>query len=111
MMLRYEDFVKQPKETLLRIRELVGDDWSDINFFSGDNKVRLNANHTVSGNPNRFQKGDVQILPDDEWQGKMAKGQKLAVTALTWPLLLNYGYLRSSSAKTSPPLSDEIRFQ
>jgi len=98
MMLRYEDFVNRPKETLQQIMVNMGEDQMDLDFFRGEKHVNLKANHTVSGNPNRFQNGEVYIQPDGEWQQKMSIGQKAVVTALTWPLLINYGYV------SNPPM-------
>jgi hypothetical protein len=45
----------------------------------------------------------VRIRPDTEWQTQMSVGQKRLVTALTWPLLLSYGYVgRKAAVPTSP---------
>jgi hypothetical protein len=108
-LIRYEDFVISPRSTLVNILEQIGEDPSKLTFFNGENKVHLNVNHTVSGNPARFEQGEVKILPDDEWQQQMPSGHKLAVTALTWPLLLNYGYLGNQSYKgTVSEITDEV---
>lgn len=97
MSLCYEELVNRPRESLFRIGEHIGEEWRDLSFFRGAHAVYLGANHTVSGNPERFQRGVVRIRPDVEWQEKMARSQKFVVTALTWPLLLNYGYWGSNT--------------
>jgi hypothetical protein len=89
---RYEDLVARPRETLLQIGAHVGEDWSDVNFLGRD-VVQLGVDHTVSGNPDRFNQGTLKIKPDMEWKQKMAWRQKAVVTSITWPLLLRYGYL------------------
>jgi hypothetical protein len=93
LRVRYEDLVARPRETLLRVGKHLGADWSQVNFLSDGNTVHLGLDHTVSGNPNRFQRGAIEIRPDTEWQVKMPRRQKYAVTALTLPLLLKYDYL------------------
>jgi hypothetical protein len=50
------------------------------------------VSHTVSGNPNRFETGAVELRPDREWISKMSPRNKALVTALTLPLLKHYGY-------------------
>ncbi len=94
-MIRYEDFVSHPRETLDEILDFIHEDAGNLDFFVGNHAVRLKPTHTVSGNPARFKSGEVKIAADGEWQEKMARGQKLAVTALTLPLLLNYGYFHT----------------
>ena len=51
------------------------------------------VDHTVSGNPLRFQAGTFEIRPDEEWRTALPAGKRRLVTALTWPLLKRYGYL------------------
>ena len=45
---------------------------------------------TVAGNPLRFRHGTMPIRPDEEWRRKMARGDRLLVSAVTWPLELAY---------------------
>lgn len=91
--IRYEELVEQPGQVVLQIAQALGQEAAEVEFFEGRQAVRLDVDHTVSGNPNRFQQGAVEIRPDIEWQEKMAGGQKRLVTALTLPLMLHYGYL------------------
>ena len=48
--------------------------------------------HTIAGNPMRFQKGALKVASDDEWQTAMPAAARLLTTVLTLPLLLRYGY-------------------
>lgn len=94
MRIRYEELVQEPRQVLSRLLAGMGcESPPDADFLNGDHVVRLDVNHTVSGNPNRFEQGAVTIRPDVEWQEKMTKGRKRLVTALTWPLLNHYGYM------------------
>jgi Sulfotransferase family len=90
LRLRYEDFVADPRESLKRILEFVG--LTAELPLAGEREVRLGISHTVSGNPNRFETGAVELRPDREWMDKMEPRHRALVTALTFPLLKHYGY-------------------
>jgi glycosyltransferase involved in cell wall biosynthesis len=95
---RYEDLVQEPAAVMSRILASLGQVPSRLDFLSGNGVARLNVNHTVSGNPNRFEQGPIRIKPDIEWQTQMPAAHKALVTALTWPWLVGYGYLGSGRA-------------
>jgi hypothetical protein len=57
-----------------------------------DGYLDLAPDHTVSGNPMRFRTGRLELRIDEEWRRAMPRRQRLAVAAITWPLLLRYGY-------------------
>jgi hypothetical protein len=90
LRLRYEDFVAEPRESLKRILGLVG--VTAELPLAGEREVRLGVSHTVSGNPNRFETGAVELRPDREWISEMNPRDRALVTALTLPLLRRYGY-------------------
>jgi hypothetical protein len=81
----YEALVADPDATVERIaRAVVG---------SGAIAGPLQpTNHTVGGNPMRFETGALEIRPDVEWRTGMSAHDRRVVTALTWPLLRLYGY-------------------
>ena len=91
LRLRYEDFVRDPQPALRRILALASETPTALPF-SGPATVRLAATHSVSGNPNRFGTGAVELHADEEWRGAMRAADRVMVTALTWPLLLRYRY-------------------
>lgn len=91
MRLRYEDFAADPLGTTERIVRLVDEDERDLPFVDATT-VRLMGNHTVSGNPARYVDGVVPIREDDEWRSRMPMQQRMAVTLMTFPLLVKYGY-------------------
>ncbi len=90
--IRYEDLAASPRETVIGMLADVGiplpndAEVPDRSFTPG-------IDHTVSGNPLRFQSATVEIRPDLEWQSALPAGKRRLTTALTWPLLLRYGYL------------------
>ena len=92
LLLRYEDFIEDPVKSIERILTLVGEENHHLDFMT-KNRVQLGINHTVSGNPNRFRTGAIDLLLDEDWKISMKDFDKNCVTFLTWPLLLKYGYL------------------
>ena len=90
LRLHYEDFAAEPRVTTSEILEFLGEDDRGLPFDAQD-RVSLDINHGVYGNPVRRQQGPVALKVDDEWTG-MPRRHRLAVTALTLPLLLRYGY-------------------
>ena len=91
LMLRYEDFIAEPRRSIERTLELVGEGTTPLPHV-GEHEVKLGANHNIWGNPNRFQTGLVRLRPDDEWAFRMRSEDRRLITALTFPLLTRYGY-------------------
>ncbi len=90
-LLRYEDFATRPAAVAGSLLSWLGEE--DLGSpFVDDSCVELDAGHTQSGNPSRFRTGKIDIRLDDEWRQRMPFRDGAAVTALTWPLLLRYGY-------------------
>jgi Sulfotransferase family len=91
LLLRYEDFIAQPRMSMKRIVDLVGEACADLPF-RGASTVSLTQTHTVSGNPSRFRTGEIELKEDREWLTEQRWLERLAVTVLTGPLLGRYGY-------------------
>jgi hypothetical protein len=91
LRVHYEDFARTPQGTVREILAHAGEEGATLPFVS-DTEVELAPNHTVAGNPSRFSTGRVAIRADDEWTSKMRRWDRVRVTAVTWPLLLRYGY-------------------
>ncbi len=93
VLLRYEDLVRNPETHLRRILELVGVN-ADASFsdFLGPKGVRLGLTHTVIGNPMRHQSGWIPLRGDDAWKQTMAGRQQAVIAAMTFPLMVRYGY-------------------
>ncbi|GAB6985670.1 sulfotransferase [Nocardioides pyridinolyticus] len=91
--LRYEDFVADPVGTLVGATAVLGLPLSprDLPPVVGA-EVFLAPSHGLSGNPSRFRSGPVELRRDDGWRAAMPPTAKAAVTALTLPLLVSYGY-------------------
>jgi hypothetical protein len=91
LMVRYEDLVEEPQAIVHQILQLVGEEATELPFVT-DHEIELSVSHTVSGNPNRFTTGLVQLRSDQQWRRRMKRRERALVVTLTLPLLLRYGY-------------------
>lgn len=91
MLLRYEDLVRAPREALARVLALIGRDATE-NPVGADGRVELGGNHTVTGNPNRFQRGRITLAEDRRWHTGLSRPRRALTTLLALPQLGRYGY-------------------
>ncbi len=87
---RYEDLLDAPADTLRRLVGRIGLP-RHLDFLT-EGEARLSQAHTASGNPMRFTVGRVGLVPDDAWRTVGPPSHRRLVTALTWPLMIRYGY-------------------
>lgn len=90
-MVQYEALIDDPEGTVRSILDTTGIPDAAIPNIHGS-IVTLQANHTVSGNPSRFKRGDVELRLDAAWRHDMRPLDRRLVTAMTLPLLVRYGY-------------------
>ena len=90
-LVRYEDFVRNPMDTLEALSSQIGLRPSSLPFVDA-NTIRMGANHTVAGNSNRFTSGDVRLEPDDEWRRRMRVRDRVLATLPAAGLLRRYAY-------------------
>ena len=91
LRLRYEDLLRAPADALQRTLAEVGMADAPLPLVN-DTEVKIGKSHTVSGNPNRFKTGNIQLRLDDAWTTTMLSKDRRLVTALTWPWRRHYGY-------------------
>lgn len=93
MLLRYEDLVDEPAGRVRTILEWIGEarELSPAPFLD-ERSISLGRNHTVSGNPDRFTRGLVEVKPDDRWVREMSTPDRRITSALTAPLRPLFGY-------------------
>ena len=93
-VLRYEDLLADPRTHIAAIGRSVGvpTDGNALAFLT-DGTVRLDSDHSVAGNPMRFQTGTLHLRTDEAWRSELGVGSRRIVTAVTAPLLARYGYL------------------
>lgn len=94
---RYEDFVADPAGAFDRL--LSGLDLPrpapDGQLLAGLRKghIDLGVDHTVSGNPIRFETGRIDIREDCAWAEGLSVSDRRLVEVLSAPVRLRFGYL------------------
>ncbi len=100
--LRYEDLVRAPQEYVEAALRGSGAPTDHAGLEAlGSGRVTLGTLHTIGGNPMRFAAGETPVRADEAWRREMPPGSRRSVTAVTWPLLLLYGYSLRGGAKGS----------
>jgi hypothetical protein len=89
-VLRYDELTGRPAAALAETLRRLGLEGEPAALASG--RLPPKVNHTVAGNPIRIAPGELAIRPDLEWRSRFPPGARRTVTALTWPLLLRYGF-------------------
>lgn len=92
MRVRYEDFAREPETVRRRVLRFAGFEPGEA---AGNNasSFPVATEHVIAGNMVRKATGQVTVTADEEWQSGMGTARTAMVTAMTWPLLLKYGYL------------------
>lgn len=91
LLVRYEDFIREPQRTTDSIAAFAGLPTTNTQFVD-ERTIELRVNHTVGGNPDRLFSGTIRLRPDDEWVQRQGKGDRIKATAIALPLLSRYGY-------------------
>jgi len=91
LYIRYEDFCYNPSESLRKILKFAK--VNSVNLpFKSKYEAEIQEHHILRGNPNRFQRGLVNISLDEDWRRQMKLIDKLIVTTVSLPLLYAYKY-------------------
>ena len=91
LFVRYEDLVASPLEHLKRIAAMLSTEpptWP----VTDEGVASFGTNHSVAGNPRRFDRGEVRISEDVEWKQALPARKRMVASSVTWPLLRRYGY-------------------
>lgn len=93
--LRYEDLAADPRSTLEHLvtwlnLPVTG---ADPLTFLGHGVARVGVGHSVSGNPMRFDHGELRVVPDIEWRSAMSLMSRAEVSLRSYAGLRRYGYL------------------
>jgi Sulfotransferase family len=92
MFLRYEDFIADPAAGVGELLRLCGVEAPNP-LPPGGRTIELHTNHTVTGNPDRFETGPTLIRErDDSWRARLSAPARLAAVTLSWPQFHRYGY-------------------
>jgi hypothetical protein len=90
-LLRYEDFVERPRETVLAIGALLGEELPVDDVLQG-RRFRIRSLHSAWENPNRFERGEIELTADERWRRDLSRRERAELTALNWPFIRRYGY-------------------
>lgn len=96
--LRYEALLNQPQAHVAEIIAWLGLPEAAAPHIDG-RTIHLEANHSVSGNPMRFERGQIGLRLDTEWQTGMSAWRQLQAVSFNWWMMLGYGYSLSSKAR------------
>ncbi|MBW3665423.1 MAG: sulfotransferase [Actinobacteria bacterium] len=88
---RYEDLIADPRSVFGKVADLMGLDRDGLPF-TGDRTVALGPNHTVAGNPDRFNRGEVEIHRDAGRSEGLPASHRAVVSAITAPFARRYDY-------------------
>ncbi|MEX0989174.1 MAG: sulfotransferase domain-containing protein [Actinomycetota bacterium] len=107
--MRYEDLIADPAGQTQRALALAGvvPAAEDLEFLDG-REVELAPSHTVEGNPMRFTFGRRTLRVDDEWRAALPARDRIALTGLTLPGLIRYGYGVRGRNGTSVPTPSNL---
>lgn len=89
--LRYEDLATDPVSALSDVLSFLGLEGRELPVRDGAVFSRR-VNHTVAGNPVRFERESRPIVVDERWREGISPRDRALVTALTGPWLRRYGY-------------------
>lgn len=106
LFLRYETLLQEPKDTILGLLGFAGIEPGpeSLRFLEG-NAMKLAAQHTMSGNPLRFDRGPIQLKLDDQWSRDMPRWKQGLVATLTSHLMWRYGYFGAPNpTRKHPPV-------
>ena len=90
LFMRYEDLIADPARNVELLCDWLHEPAEDLGFLSSA-EIALDAQHNINGNPDRFNQ-KIKLRLDTEWIDRMAPKQRRLVTALTYPMLVKYGY-------------------
>ncbi|MGP5581726.1 sulfotransferase [Glutamicibacter arilaitensis] len=95
LTVHYEDFMDDPATTIDRVLEFSGLDAAEHRLhIDAGKQVKLDAHHTVAGNPMRFKVGSIQLSSDEQWRAQMPRAQRLAASIMSAPMRLAYALAR-----------------
>lgn len=101
---RYEDFVRQARHSITAALGAltVPVTPSDLAHVA-DGRISLGTSHGLSGNPARFQGGEVTLRLDEAWRDAMPRRDRAVVTAIGLPQLARHRHPPGRTAVTAEP--------
>jgi hypothetical protein len=107
--MRYEDFVSQPRGSIeVALAELGVPASRSSLAHIGNNYVVLGASHGLSGNPSRFQAGNIELRADEAWRSQMSWRQRTMVMAIGFPHMLRHRRKAPAQFRPATDQSDRV---
>jgi LPS sulfotransferase NodH len=93
--LRYEDLAADPRGALSPLVSALDLPATGVDplAFLGDGVARVGVGHSVSGNPMRFDHGELRVAPDQEWRHALPWRSRFEVGLRSYAGLRRYGYI------------------
>ncbi|MEA3220677.1 sulfotransferase [Immundisolibacter sp.] len=93
--LRYEDLAADPRAVLSPLVSALNLPLTDADplAFLGQGVARVGVGHSVSGNPMRFDHGELRVVPDQEWRHALPRRSRFEVSLRSYVGLRRYGYI------------------
>jgi hypothetical protein len=90
-LLRFEDFIHFPYETLKKSLDELELQEIPIQILN-DEVIELTEEHSIGGNPDRFIRTKIKISSKEEWRDVIHPFARLVLGLLSSPMLFRYGY-------------------
>jgi hypothetical protein len=90
-VVRYEDFIAAPTQIASRLLDATNAEGT-APIQGPPDTVTFGTNHILAGNPDKFERGEMDIRPPSDWSHVLGRRARTVVTAATLPLLRRYGY-------------------
>lgn len=91
-LVRYEDFCREPKETIARILGFVDLNTDQLPETEG-HEIALTAGHGIAGNPARFGKDVITLTEDNDWRQKLPLAKRALIKTAVLPQAIQYHYI------------------
>lgn len=99
LRIHHEDLGADPVGVVGEVLRFAGVEGSPVD---PDGTVELRGNHTVTGNPDRLERGRVPVRAGERWIEELPTGVRALVTLAAAPGLHRYGYLAGASRAPRP---------
>jgi hypothetical protein len=87
LLVRYEDFARDPKRVLAAItRDCCGTE-AEVSFVEADGRARICRQHDVAGNPDKLTDGEI-VIRERQW--RLPPGLRLPLSVLSYPMRRRY---------------------
>jgi len=90
-MVRYEDFVETPQETLTRIKNFTDIDTERVSHQLANHELKAVEMHLPAGNPGRIN-SRIELTPDYAWKNGLSTLDLKVIHFIDGRLMKLYGY-------------------